>query len=78
MSVKEYITLAFNVLKDFRVLGTVIAMILIIEFAKYVANYKKKPPKKSAKKQKPQKEQKPAPAEKTENADGAEKAEEKK
>lgn len=63
MSIKEYLFLALKVLKDFRVLGTVIAMILIIEFAKYVASYKKKPEKKGAKKAKAPK---PAPAPKTE------------
>ena len=45
MTIKEYFPVIFGVLKDFRVIGTVIVMILVIEFAKYVTTYKKKPPK---------------------------------
>ena len=37
------IPLILQVLKDFRVIGTVIAMILIIKFAKFITTYKKKP-----------------------------------
>ena len=35
------IPLILQVLKDFRVIGTVIAMILIIKFAKFITTYKK-------------------------------------
>lgn len=39
------IPLILQVLKDFRVIATVIAMILIVKFAKFIATYRKKPPK---------------------------------
>ena len=45
MTVKEYFPVIFGVLKDFRVIGTVIVMIIVIEFAKFVTTYKKKPAK---------------------------------
>ena len=45
MTIKEYIPVILGVLKDFRVIGTVIVMILVIQFAKYVTTYRKKPPK---------------------------------
>ena len=61
MTIKDYIPVILGVLKDFRVLGTVIVMILVIEFAKYVTTYKKKPPKPKGKKA-----AKPAPAPKEE------------
>lgn len=61
MAIKDYIPVILGVLKDFRVLGTVIVMILVIEFAKYVTTYKKKPPKPKGKKA-----AKPAPAPKEE------------
>ena len=50
MTIKDYFPVIFGVLKDFRVIGTVIVMILVIEFAKFVTTYKKKPPKAKAKK----------------------------
>ena len=37
------IPLILQVLKDFRVIGTVIVMILVIKFAKFITTYKKKP-----------------------------------
>ena len=61
MAIKDYFPVILGVLKDFRVIGTVIVMILVIEFAKFVTTYKKKPPKKKGKKG-----QKPAPAPKKE------------
>lgn len=45
MSIKDYIPIILGVIKDFRVIGTVVAMIIVIEFAKYVTTYRKKPPK---------------------------------
>ena len=45
MTIKDYIPVILGVLKDFRVIGTVIVMILVIQFAKYVTTYRKKPPK---------------------------------
>ena len=50
MAIKDYFPVIIGVLKDFRVIGTVIVMILVIEFAKFVTTYKKKPPKPKAKK----------------------------
>ena len=50
MAIKDYFPVILGVLKDFRVIGTVIVMILVIEFAKYVTTYKKKPPRKKGKK----------------------------
>ena len=50
MAIKDYFPVILGVLKDFRVIGTVIVMILVIEFAKFVTTYKKKPPKKKGKK----------------------------
>ena len=44
MTIKDYIPVILGVLKDFRVIGTVIVMILVIEFAKFVTTYRKKPP----------------------------------
>ena len=50
MTIKEYFPIIFGVLKDLRVIGTVIVMLLVIEFAKYVTTYKKKPKKPKVKK----------------------------
>ena len=61
MTIKDYFPVIFGVLKDFRVIGTVIVMIIVIEFAKFVTTYKKKPPK-----PKKGKSPKPAPAPKEE------------
>ena len=61
MTIKDYIPVILGVLKDFRVIGTVIVMILVIEFAKFVTTYRKKPPKPKGKKA-----PKAAPAPKTE------------
>ena len=61
MTIKDYFLVIFGVLKDFRVIGTVIVMIIVIEFAKFVTTYKKKPPK-----PKKGKTPKPAPAPKEE------------
>ena len=69
MAIKDYIPLILGVLKDFRVIGTVIVMILVIEFAKFVTTYRKKPPKPKGKKAAPapkteeKKEEKPAEGE---------------
>ena len=45
MTIKDYFPVILGVLKDLRVIGTVIVMILVIQFAKYVTTYRKKPPK---------------------------------
>ena len=64
MTIKDYFPVIFGVLKDFRVIGTVIVMIIVIEFAKFVTTYKKKPSKPKGKKA-----PKPAPAPKEEKKD---------
>ena len=50
MAIKDYFPVILGVLKDFRVIGTVIVMLLVIEFAKFVTTYRKKPPKPKNKK----------------------------
>ena len=81
MTIKEYIPVILGVLKDLRVIGTLIVMILVIQFAKYVTTYKKKPPKKKGKKAP---KQAPAPKpeekkeEKTAEGEAAQSGEEKK
>lgn len=42
MNIKEMFPLILQVLKDYRVIVTVIAMILVIKFAKFIASYRKK------------------------------------
>ena len=54
MDIKQMIPLILQVLKDFRVIGTVIVMILVIKFAKFITTYKKKPRKNIKGKQKSQ------------------------
>ena len=61
MTIKDYFPVIFGVLKDFRVIGTIIVMIIVIEFAKFVTTYQKKPSKPKGKKA-----PKPAPAPKEE------------
>ena len=61
MTIKDYFPVIFGVLKDFRVIGTLVVMIIVIEFAKFVTTYQKKPPKPKGKKA-----PKPAPAPKEE------------
>ena len=65
MGIKDYISMSLTVLKDFRVIGTVIAMLVLIEFARFIASYRKKPKKPKSKKAKAPK---PAPAPKKEEA----------
>ena len=73
MAIKDYFPIIFGVLKDFRVIGTVIVMILVIEFAKYITTYRKKPPKAKNKKKQAAA---PAPAEAKKEENKAEKGEE--
>ena len=70
---KELIPVITGVLKDWRVITTVIAMLLVIEFAKFVANYKKRPPRPKVKKAPAPA---PAPAEKKEDKSAEEAKEE--
>lgn len=52
MSFKEYFVLILGVLKDFRVIITVVVLLLVIEFAKFITTYTKKAPKPRIKKEK--------------------------
>lgn len=52
MKLNEYLPIILGVLKSPIVIGTVIAMLIVIGFAKYVCNYTKKPPKPKGKKNK--------------------------
>lgn len=62
MGIKQIFPIILQVLKDFRVIGTVIAMILVISFAKFITTYKKKPKNKNKKGKKPEnKTPKPQP-----------------
>lgn len=64
MKLSEYLPIILEVLKSPIVIGTVIAMLIVISFAKYVCNYTKKPPKPKGKKNKAvSPAQNPAPAE---------------
>ena len=75
LTMKELFPVILKVLADFRVIGTVVVMLFVIEFTKFVTTYKKRPPR-------PKKEKAPkaAPAPKKEEApaedDGSEAAEE--
>ena len=52
MNIKEMIPLILQVLTDFRVIVTVVAMILVIKFAKFISSYRKKARKRSGSKTK--------------------------
>lgn len=52
MSLKEYFSLFLSVLKDFRVIITVVVLLLVIEFAKFITTYTKKAAKPKTKKRK--------------------------
>jgi len=62
MKLSEYLPIILEVLKSPIVIGTVIAMLIVISFAKYVCNYTKKPPKTKGKKNKVVSAQTPSPA----------------
>lgn len=69
MKLNEYLPIILGVLKSPIVIGTVIAMLIVISFAKYVCNYTKKPPKPKGKKNKVVLQaQNPAPTEETSEA----------
>ncbi|MCR4580303.1 MAG: hypothetical protein K5681_08150 [Treponema sp.] len=63
MGIKDYISMSLEVLKDFRVIFTVVLMLIVIEFARFIANYRKRPKKPKVKKAKAPKA---APAKKEE------------
>lgn len=64
----NYLQLIMAVIKDFRVIATIIAALMIIEFAKFITSYRKKPPK--AKKAKAAKAPPPAPAPEASGTEG--------
>ena len=49
MKFQEFLQIVLQILTNWYVLGTLIAMLLIIAFANYVIRYKKKPKKKKKK-----------------------------
>lgn len=65
MGIKDYFVMSLSVLKDLRVIGTVVAMLLVIEFSRFISNYRKKAKQPKAKKVNAPK---PAPAPKKEEA----------
>ena len=69
MKLNEYLPIILGVLKSPIVIGTVIAMLIVISFAKYVCNYTKKTPKPKGKKNKVDSAQNPAPAEENPEAE---------
>ena len=52
MGTNSYFHIILGVLTNFYVIGTAVAMILVIEFAKFVTTYRKKPPRPKVKKAK--------------------------
>lgn len=77
MKFQEFLQIVLQILTNWYVLGTLIAMLLIIAFANYVIRYKKKPKKKKKKNlaEAAPKPKKPAPAETTENEESEEEKE---
>ena len=47
MDINQIFNIILQVLKDIRVIGTVIVMILVISFSKFITTYKNKPNKKN-------------------------------
>ena len=77
MKFQDFLQIVLQILTNWYVLGTLIAMLLIIAFANYVIRYKKKPKKKKKKNlaEAAPKPKKPAPAETTENEESEEEKE---
>ena len=77
MKFQEFLQIVLQILTNWFVLGTLIAMLLIIAFANYVIRYKKKPKKKKKKNlaEAAPKPKKPAPVETTENEESEEEKE---
>lgn len=66
MKLQDFLNIVLQILTNWFVIGTVVAMLLIISFANYVIRYKRKPKKKKKKnlaEKAPPKPPKPAPAE---------------
>jgi hypothetical protein len=69
MKLQDFLNIVLQILTNWFVIGTVVAMLLIISFANYVIRYKRKPKKKKKKnlaEKAPPKPPKPAPAESSE------------
>lgn len=56
----NYVQLIMGVITDIRVIGTIVVALFVVEFAKFVTSYKKKPPK-PKKPKAPKAEPAPAP-----------------
>ena len=65
----NYVQLVLSVIKDIRVIATIVAALLIVEFAGFVTSYRKKAPKHKKAKVKPAAA---APAQKVEASESAE------
>jgi len=50
MGIKDYVSMSLAVLKDIRVIATVIVMLLVIEFAHFITSYRKRAKKPKVKK----------------------------
>ena len=70
----NYVELILGVIKDIRVILTIVAALFIIEFAGFVTSYKKKAPKPKKAKAAPAPAPAPAPAEGGEGGGGADAA----
>ena len=78
MKLQDFLNIVLQILTNWFVIGTVVAMLLIISFANYVIRYKRKPKKKKKKnlaEKAPPKPPKPAPAESSEGESEGEKEE---
>lgn len=78
MKLQDFLNIVLQILTNWFVIGTVVAMLLIISFANYVIRYKRKPKKKKKKnlaEKAPPKPPKPAPAESSEGEAEGEKEE---
>lgn len=78
MKLQNFFNIVLQILTNWYVIGTVVAMLLIISFANYVIRYKRKPKKKKKKnlaEKAPPKPPKPAPAESSEGEAEGEKEE---
>ena len=78
MKLQDFFYIVLQILTNWYVIGTVVAMLLIISFANYVIRYKRKPKKKKKKnlaEKAPPKPPKPAPAESSEGEEEGEKEE---
>lgn len=69
IDIKALLPVILGVIKDWRVIAIVIAMILVIAFTKFIVNYEKKP-----KRPKTKKKPAAAPAPKKEASEGGEAA----